>query len=170
MRLRFARAVGTRVDAVLASKQYVLAALDDGSYRVYDDARGRSWTIDQRPCGYASLPGFDPALPGESLDGRGMFGAPWVMFSCTRRSTLYALYNVTTRRWHAIGGSAGTDIAFRDAGGSFEVGARWIKLTYTGGGNCTDNGIHTMCGDAYRLQHRLGHVSSQPDDERQLRP
>lgn len=156
LHLRFARTIGTGVEALVASKQYMLVALDNGGYRIYDDARGLSWRIDQRPCGTASLPG--PNVPPY---GAGMFGAPWVMFYCSKGG--FALYNVTTRRWHLIGSSATSGQAFRDAAGSpFEVGAKWIKLTYVGGQDCGDH-IHYGCGVAYRFYNiRSGTFRSSP--------
>jgi hypothetical protein len=122
---------------VAASKHYMLVALDNGGYRVYDDARGRTWRIDTRSCGTASLPNGPT------------FGAPWVMFYCSSRG--FALYNVTDRRWRTIGSSPTSRAAFRDAAGyPFQVGAKWIKLTYTGGQDCGDH-IHFGCGVAYRF-------------------
>jgi hypothetical protein len=78
-----------------------------------------------------------------------MFGAPWALFYCSRGG--FALYNVADRRWHTVGGSASSGQAFRDAAAyPFEVGAKWIKLTYIGGRDCGDH-IHFGCGVTYRF-------------------
>jgi hypothetical protein len=127
---------------LVASKQYMLVVLDDGGYRVFDDARGRSWRIDTRPCGTASLPSGPPYGPG-------IFGAPWVLFYCSRGG--FALYDVTNQRWQIIGGSSSTAQAFREAAGyPFVVGADWIRLSYIGGQDCGDH-IHFGCGVDYRF-------------------
>ena len=141
LHLRFSRVMGSDVGAAVASRQYMLAVGDYGAYRIFDDANGRSWNIDTRPCGNASVPGPTPGGPG-------MFGAPWVMFYCSRGG--FALYNITNRRWHLIGTSNTGGQAFRDAADyPFEVGARWIKLTYPGDQDCGDH-IHFGCGVIYR--------------------
>lgn len=140
LHLQFARSMRAGVEALVASKDYMLAVLNHGGYRIFDDARGRSWRLDTRPCGTASPPSGPPYGPG-------MFGAPWVMFYCSSRG--FTLYNVTDRRWRTIGGSASSGEAFRDAAGyPFEVGADWIKLTYVGGQDCGDQ-IHFGCGVTY---------------------
>ena len=142
LQLKFRRVVKATpedVQAVLASKQYVVVQLFYDRYLVYNDDRGKSWRIDTRPCGDAGWPRDPPPF------GLGSFGAPWVMFIC---STGFALYNVVDRNWRRVGGgSAG--LAFEDAS-AFEVGAFWIKLVYTGGQDCGDH-VHYDCGVSYRF-------------------
>ncbi len=143
LHLRFQRVSGG-VGGVLASQHYLLALLGadwyplgSGGYRVYDDARGTSWRIDTRPCGTAS-PARD--APYQS----GTFGAPWILFSCSRGG--FELYNVVERRWRSLGGGSSGAQAFRDAEW-FEVGAHWIKLVSAGGQDCGDH-IHYGCGES----------------------
>jgi hypothetical protein len=140
LHLKFARVMRAGVAALVASKQYMLVVLKNGGYRVFDDANGRSWRVDTRPCGTASPPTGPPYGPG-------MFGAPWVLFYCSQGG--FALYNVIHRRWRPIGASRTVGQAFQDAAGyPSEVGADWIKLTYAGGQDCGDH-IHFGCGVTY---------------------
>jgi hypothetical protein len=149
LHLRFHRVISAEpedIQGVLVSKQYALVRRLDRygltRYLVYDDARGKSWQIDTRPCGSADWPRNPP------LHGLGSFGAPWVMFTCSTGPTAFALYNVVNRRWRRITGGSDSS-AFEDAA-AFEIGAAWIKLTYAGGQDCGDD-IHFGCGESYRF-------------------